>query len=63
MLYVIFIVIMNEMNIESVLKSIAIKAIDDLYKINIATVEIQPTRSDFEGDLNDCGISFVKVHC
>ena len=42
---------MNEMNIESTLKSIAITAINDLYKINIATVEIQPTRSDFEGDL------------
>ena len=39
------------MNIESTLKSIAITAINDLYKINIATVEIQPTRSDFEGDL------------
>jgi len=42
---------MNEMNIESTLKSIAITAINDLYKINIATVEIQLTRSDFEGDL------------
>jgi arginyl-tRNA synthetase len=42
---------MNEMNIESTLKSFAIRAIDDLYKINIATVEIQPTRSEFEGDL------------
>ena len=39
------------MNIESTLKSIAITAINDLYKINIATVEIQLTRSDFEGDL------------
>ena len=42
---------MNEMNIESTLKSIAIKALEDLYKVNITTVEIQPTRSDFEGDL------------
>ena len=42
---------MNEMNIESTLKSIAIKALEDLYQVNIATVEIQPTRSDFEGDL------------
>ena len=39
------------MNIESTLKSIAIKALEDLYKVNITTVEIQPTRSDFEGDL------------
>ena len=42
---------MNEMNIESTLKSIAIKALEDLYQVNITTVEIQPTRSDFEGDL------------
>ena len=42
---------MNEMNIESTLKAIAIRAIDDLYQVNIATVEIQPTRSDFDGDL------------
>ena len=42
---------MNEMNIESTLKSIAIKAFEDLYQVNITTVEIQPTRSDFEGDL------------
>ena len=39
------------MNIESTLKSIAIKAFEDLYQVNITTVEIQPTRSDFEGDL------------
>ena len=39
------------MNIESTLKSIAIKALEDLYQVNITTVEIQPTRSDFEGDL------------
>ena len=42
---------MNEMNIESVLKSIAIKAIDTLYQVNITNVEIQPTRCDFQGDL------------
>lgn len=48
------------MNIESTLKSIAITAINDLYKINIATVEIQPTRSDFEGDLTIVVFSLLK---
>ncbi|MDA9357190.1 arginine--tRNA ligase [Flavobacteriaceae bacterium] len=39
------------MNIESTLKSIALKAIESLYKLNITNIEIQPTRTDFEGDL------------
>ncbi|MDC1535083.1 arginine--tRNA ligase [Flavobacteriaceae bacterium] len=39
------------MNIESTLKSIALKAIKSLYKLNITNIEIQPTRTDFEGDL------------
>ena len=42
---------MNKMNIESSLQTIAVKAIEQLYKVSIDSVEIQPTRTDFEGDL------------
>ena len=34
------------MNIESSLQTIAVKAIEQLYKTNIDSVEIQPTRTD-----------------
>ena len=42
---------MNKMNIESSLQAIALKAIEQLYELKIDSVEIQPTRPDFEGDL------------
>ena len=52
---------MNKMNIESSLQTIAVKAIEQLYKINIDSVEIQPTRSDFEGDLTIVVFPLLKL--
>ena len=52
---------MNKMNIESSLHIIAVKAINKLYKINIDNVEIQYTRTDFEGDLTIVVFPLLKL--
>ena len=52
---------MNKIKIESSLQSIAIKAIEQLYKINIDNVEIQSTRTDFEGDLTIVVFPLLKL--
>jgi len=52
---------MNKMNIESSLQIIAVKAINKLYKINIDNVEIQYTRTDFEGDLTIVVFPLLKL--
>ena len=49
------------MNIESSLQTIAVKAIEQLYKTNIDSVEIQPTRTDFEGDLTIVVFPLLKL--
>ncbi|MBC8395628.1 MAG: arginine--tRNA ligase [Flavobacteriales bacterium] len=49
------------MNIESSLHIIAVKAINKLYKINIDNVEIQYTRTDFEGDLTIVVFPLLKL--
>ena len=52
---------MNKMNIESSLQIIAVKAIKKLYKINIDNVEIQSTRTDFQGDLTIVVFPLLKL--
>jgi arginyl-tRNA synthetase len=52
---------MNKMNIESSLQSIAVKAIEQLYKTNVDSVEIQPTRTDFEGDVTIVVFPLLKL--
>jgi arginyl-tRNA synthetase len=52
---------MNKMNIESSLQTIAVKAIEQLYKTNIDSVEIQPTRTDFEGDVTIVVFPLLKL--
>ena len=49
------------MNIESSLQTIAVKAIEQLYKVNIDSIEIQPTRTDFEGDLTIVVFPLLKL--
>ena len=49
------------MNIESSLQIIAVKAIKKLYEINIDNVEIQYTRTDFEGDLTIVVFPLLKL--
>ena len=52
---------MNKMNIESSLQTIAVKAIEQLYKTNVDSVEIQLTRTDFEGDLTIVVFPMLKL--
>ena len=52
---------MNKMNIESSLQAIALKAIEQLYELKIDSVEIQPTRPDFEGDLTIVVFPLLKL--
>jgi len=49
------------MNIESSLQAIALKAIEQLYELKIDSVEIQPTRPDFEGDLTIVVFPLLKL--
>ena len=52
---------MNKMNIEYSLQAIALKAIEQLYELKIDSVEIQPTRPDFEGDLTIVVFPLLKL--
>ena len=49
------------MNIKTIIEREVIKAFQSIYKVDVESVDFQPTRKDFEGDLTIVIFSFLRV--